>query len=128
MKLNGDLYRVISMTQGEGTFTFCIGLNQEHWIRECHFPGNPIIPGVFLLQTVAELLGELMGCKLYIKEIKNVKFINIMSPQANPEVCVKLSGINPVDGGMKVQAVLSDCANPARLFARMSMTLQENRI
>jgi len=128
MRLNGDLYNVISMTDGDGSCTFCIGLNPEHWIKECHFPGNPIVPGVFLLQMTTELLQEKIGYPLYINGIKNVKFLNIMSPRVNPEVCVKLSGLTPVDGVVKVQAQFSDSSDPTRLFARMSLTFQDKRI
>lgn len=128
MRLNGNLYRILSMTEGEGSCTFCIELNPEHWIKECHFPGNPVVPGVFLLQMTTELLEEKMGYKLFINGIKNVKFINLMSPESNPEISIKLSGITPVEGMMKVQAVFSDSSDPGRLFAKMSLTLQDKRI
>ena len=128
MNLNGSLYRVISRTGADGSCTFIIGFNQEHWIKDCHFPGSPIVPGVFLLQMVTELLQGEVGYPLYINGIKNVKFINIISPRVNPEVCVKLSGMAPLDGMVKVQAVFSDCADPTRLFAKMSLTLQDKRI
>lgn len=128
MNLNGDLYSVISRTEADGSRSFRIGLNPDHWIKECHFPGNPIVPGVFLLQMVTELLQGEMGYKLSISEIKNVKFLNVISPQVNREVGVKLSGITPVEGGVKVQAVFSDCADPTRLFAKMSLTLKDKMI
>jgi len=128
MRLNGDLYRVKSMTDGEGCCTFCIELNPGHWIKESHFPGNPIVPGVFLLQMVTELASQKFGYPLYIRSIRNVKFISIMSPLANPDVTVKLSGLTPTDSGMKVQALFSDTADPSLLFAKMSMTLEDKII
>ena len=35
-----------------------IRLNPDHEIYRAHFPGNPITPGVCIVQIISEVLGE----------------------------------------------------------------------
>ena len=58
MKLLNDLYSIISRTDGEGRCDFTIELNPQHFIYKAHFPGEPITPGVCIMQIAKELLEE----------------------------------------------------------------------
>ena len=81
MKLNGDLYRIDSRMEGlpEGQSGFNIILNPDNLIYKAHFPGQPVTPGVCVLQMVSELLSVQEGKQLTIKSIKNAKFTRMMS-------------------------------------------------
>jgi 3-hydroxyacyl-[acyl-carrier-protein] dehydratase len=53
----------------------------EHPCLPGHFPGRPVVPGVLLLQTVADLAGrELPGCRL--AAVPAVKFTAAVAPGA----------------------------------------------
>ncbi len=63
---------------------FTIRLNPEHKIYRAHFPGDPITPGVCIIQIGLELLGLALGCGLELCRVKNVKFLSILRPAGVP--------------------------------------------
>lgn len=81
-----DLYEITGMkTENEAT-SFSVKLNPASRIYAAHFPGTPITPGACIIQIALELTEKLAGKELEIEEIKNVKFLNILSPIDNPTV------------------------------------------
>lgn len=64
-----------------------------------HFPGNPILPGVLQIETMAQMAGivvltsfpedEREGCRVYFMTIDNVKFRKPVIPGDILEVRVK---------------------------------------
>ena len=71
-----------------------IRLNMNHPIYRAHFPGNPITPGVCMVQMVAELLETSLNRSLTLKRITNLKFISTISPVENPVVDVHFDKYN----------------------------------
>ena len=130
MKLNGDLYRIDSRMDGlpEGQSGFNIVLNPDHLIYKAHFPGQPITPGVCLLQMVSELLSVQEGKRLFIKGIKNVKFARMMSPLTDSRVSVLFKSVTPEEGGIRAQGVLADTDDAERLFLKFSILLTDESL
>ena len=56
MKLINDFFRITEVSMTDGGMTCRVALNPDHYIYSVHFPGNPVTPGVCLLQMAAELL------------------------------------------------------------------------
>lgn len=50
--------------------SFRLRLNPEHFIYQAHFPGEPVTPGVCILQIGKELLAELLQESLEITHVK----------------------------------------------------------
>ena len=125
MKLNGDLFRIESRMEGlpEGQSGFNIILNPDHLIYKAHFPGQPVTPGVCILQILQELLSFQCDKPLFIKTIKNAKFISMMSPVTNSRVSVLFSSVTPDEGGIKAQGVVARRDNMAELFLKFSIFL-----
>lgn len=46
-----------------------------------HFPGNPIVPGVCLVQCALVMAGEIGGRVLQVRLIKSAKFLATISPE-----------------------------------------------
>lgn len=61
-------------------------LNSSHMIFKAHFPDEPITPGVCIIQIAKELLEDTVKLPLMISGVKNVKFLNIVSPMVTPTV------------------------------------------
>ena len=74
-----------------GGFTAHILLNKDHDIFKGHFPGNPVTPGVCMMQIVKELTEEFIGRKLFLKTASNVKFMAIINPFETPELTMSLN-------------------------------------
>lgn len=73
-----------------GSFIAHIKLNQNHDIFNGHFPGNPVTPGVCMMQIVKELTEEFTGKKLFLKSASNVKFMAIINPFETPDLIIQL--------------------------------------
>lgn len=76
MKLKDEMFFIVSQTND----VIRLRLNPEHNIYRAHFPGNPITPGVCLIQMVGELLQEKFQTVLDLKKVINLKFVATISP------------------------------------------------
>ncbi len=69
-------------TDGNVTTT-TITLNANHQIFEGHFPGQPVVPGVCMMQMVKEVLENIIGTKTKLIKAIDMKFLAILNPQVN---------------------------------------------
>ncbi|MES2488614.1 MAG: hydroxymyristoyl-ACP dehydratase [Pseudomonadota bacterium] len=51
-----------------------------------HFPGNPIVPGVLLLELVANAVREWQGAQAWIRKFNHVKFVGLLRPDEHVEI------------------------------------------
>lgn len=102
-----DFYRLQSYEKTEsGSFTAQIFLNKDHDIFKGHFPGNPVTPGVCMIQIVKELTEEFTGSSLFLKTASNVKFMAIINPFETPDLKIQLD-ITENEGDVKVKNTTS---------------------
>lgn len=102
-----DFYTLNSFEKGEnGAFSAKISLNQNHEIFKGHFPGNPVTPGVCMMQIVKELTEEFTGKTLFLKSASNVKFMAIINPFETPDLDLQLS-ISETEQEIKVKNTTS---------------------
>ena len=69
--------------QGEGKYICRITLNPAHPIFAGHFPGNPITPGVCMLQIIKELTEKITQKKLFLSKTSQVKFMTLINVVKN---------------------------------------------
>ena len=84
MRLINDLFEVVSTKQGEDNYQCQVKFNPEHRIYKAHFPGNPITPGVCLMQIGEEILEEKNGKQLQLSVVKTIRFKKIIGPNDTP--------------------------------------------
>lgn len=127
MRLNGDLFRIESRMEGlpEGQSGFNIVLNPDHVIYKAHFPGQPVTPGVCILQMLQELLSVQCDKQLYIRKIKNAKFTSMISPLTDSRVSVVFSSLTPEEGGIRAQGIVARPDNNADIFLKFSIFLTD---
>lgn len=102
-----DFYTLQSHEKAEnGSLTANILLNQDHDIFKGHFPGNPVTPGVCMMQIVKELTEEFTVQKLFLKIASNVKFMAIINPFETPELKIILD-ISETETEIKVKSTTS---------------------
>ena len=58
--LNDNLYRTDSFSYQEEKIEAEISIDVHHKIFEGHFPGQPVLPGVCMIQIVKELVEKAM--------------------------------------------------------------------
>lgn len=125
MRLNGDFYSIESRLEGlpQGQSGFNVILNPDHLIYKAHFPGQPVTPGVCILQMIQELLSEEMGIPLFINKIKNAKFTSMISPLDDRRISVLFSSVTSEDSGIKAQGVVARPDSAADVFLKFSVFL-----
>lgn len=119
MLLRNSLYSVISANETEDGYEYVIHVDPEHPIYKAHFPGNPITPGVCILQMALEMLSLSVDRKLEIQSVKNVKFLKILVPRSGLDVGYAVRGIVLDEDNVKAQITVSDGED---LVAKISMT------
>lgn len=122
MKLKNSLYNIINSEPTAKGVRFDIQLNPEHTIYQAHFPGQPITPGVCIVQIAVELLEEHLNAALQLKTAKNVKFLSVISPCENKCISYELQNISEEDGMVKWQTVVTSSQNN---FAKLSLVCQK---
>ena len=101
MKLLNSLYKIVSKGVQESSLRYDIQLDASHFIYQAHFPGEPITPGVCVIQMAKELLEDHLQRPLAVSTVKNVKFLAVISPIAHPLVRYTIDRIQEVDDGVK---------------------------
>ncbi len=86
-----DFYTVDALTElSSGKYNAVIRLNAQHPIFGGHFPGNPVTPGVCMMQIIKELTQEITGFKLQMTSASNVKFMALINPEKTPLLSLDL--------------------------------------
>ena len=119
MILKDNFFTIKNQETADRKADFRIKLNAENFVYQVHFPNNPITPGVFLVQMIAELLGSLKGRKFNIKTLKNVKFTAPINPGEFPEVDFSLD-FSEKENLYYVKAVIKE---KEIVFAKIIMVL-----
>lgn len=100
------LYTVLTLEQNEQEVNAKVKLHKEHDIFKGHFPGNPIMPGVCMIQMIKELTEKLTGKELFLSVATNVKFMAKINPEENEVLDLNLK-ISEENGIIKVKNVSS---------------------
>ena len=82
MFLNG-LFSIIQIDRVESSNKLSgqIRLNPAHAIFKGHFPGNPILPGVCIVQIIKEILMCHLGNKLILNCAVSIKYLSFINPE-----------------------------------------------
>ncbi len=129
MQLRNNLYTVAEKEVEGLTGRFAVSLNPSCVIYQAHFPGQPITPGVCIVQMGVELLEELLGessgqkVSLEIAKVKNVKFLSVISPLENPQVDYFVKKLEKSEDGSEVKAQLV-VASKEEVKAKISLVLR----
>lgn len=99
-----DFYSVESLTQLEqDKYVAEIKLNNTHEVFRGHFPGNPVTPGVCMMQIVKELTEHILNKKLQLSKSSNVKFMALINPEVNPNLRLELDILDVEESKHKVK-------------------------
>ncbi|WP_026450845.1 3-hydroxyacyl-ACP dehydratase [Aequorivita capsosiphonis] len=100
------LYKVTTTENTETGISAQVHLNKYHSIFKGHFPGNPVMPGVCMIQIIKELTEEATAKNLFLSVSSNIKFMAIINPEVNPDLKLVID-ITEESGEVKVKNVTS---------------------
>lgn len=86
-----DFYTINHLAFAENIATANITINKDHEVFKGHFPGNPVTPGVCMMQIIKELTEQVVNEKLFMQSSNNVKFMAIINPEINPDLQLTLT-------------------------------------
>lgn len=101
-----NFYTVQSQEGENGNFKVKIKLDPSHDIFKGHFPGNPVTPGVCMMQILKEITENISQKNLFLKSANNIKFMAIINPFENPDLTLDIT-IDEKDGDIKVKNTTS---------------------
>lgn len=100
------LYKVVGVEKTTDGITAKVHLNKNHDIFKGHFPGNPVMPGVCMIQIIKELTEEATKKNLFLTVSSNIKFMAIINPDKNPDLELSINIVEE-NGEVKVKNVTS---------------------
>jgi putative 3-hydroxymyristoyl/3-hydroxydecanoyl-(acyl carrier protein) dehydratase len=130
MKLKNNLYKIISKEEVNSIFNYTVELNPSCMIYEAHFPGEPITPGVCIVQIGKEVIEDLLleqssvSRILEIIKAKKIKFLSVISPNETPILTYQVRKLVFSDDKMTVETqivVNSDDKSMAKISLVMKV-------
>ncbi len=99
-----NLYKTAYFVYKDNKVNAEIVVNQDHEIFKGHFPDNPVMPGVCMIQIIKELTEKALGLTLFMETSRNIKFMALINPNINSNLKLELT-ITEEDGKFKVKNI-----------------------
>ncbi len=134
MQLKNNLYTILNTEIDAQGGKFLLRLHPEHVIYQAHFPGQPITPGVCIVQMGKELLEEYLRqttenalespIELQVVKVKNVKFLSVISPTETTEITYQLGKLMISEEMQEVKAQIV-VSSKEEVKAKISLTCKQ---
>ena len=97
MLLN-DLYTIQSLIESENKILALVELRPDHAIFKGHFPGQPVLPGVCMMEMIAEITGKYLKQSFRITGAPMIKFLHMIDPGKNPLIHLEIKYQSAISG------------------------------
>lgn len=97
MLLQSNFYSIKSFAAEGKDIKATICINPAHAIFEGHFPGQPVVPGVCMIQIIKELAAQHMHAAIQLTSAAQVKFLQLLIPESGQDIQVQISLKDPVE-------------------------------
>ena len=119
MLLN-NLYTIQLLTENEKGIQASALLRADHAIFKGHFPGQPVLPGVCMLEMITEIAGRHLNQRFRITEAPLIKFLNMIDPGKDPLIHFEIR-YEPSAGRIPVAGRIY---SGLRVFMKFQMTVE----
>ncbi len=103
--LKEDFFFIATISMNGTAIEATLQLNEKHKIFDGHFPGQPVVPGVCMVQMVKEVAETALGNELLLAKA-GIKFLKVIHPTPNSLLQLMLKYSNKEDGTIDVDATL----------------------
>lgn len=90
MTLLNNFYTLSERTNEGNELHAIIHLQPEHEIFQGHFPNQPVVPGVCMVQIVKEMMEGLVEKKLLFRKSHQIKFLQLLVPAREDAIQVTI--------------------------------------
>ncbi len=122
--LQNTLYTIEKISQeGENKYTVAVTIDPEHEIFKGHFPNQPILPGVCMMEMSREILMHIRQSPISLDNARNIKFLKIVNPREDPSLRFEFENLEK-DGFLQtnVTSYLTDGTPNFKLKATYSLS------
>ena len=119
MRLIDDFFTATPLSGDGAAASFAIELNAGHEIYRAHFPGMPVTPGVCVLAIISEVLERHIDKHIEIDVVKNLKFVNPISPVESPSATLTYQSIDETAGTIATKGVIT--GDNGMVFSKFSV-------
>ncbi len=89
--LQNDFFYIKSLENTDNKVHAQLELNAAHPVFEGHFPEQPVVPGVCMVQMIKEVLEQVLNQSLQLKAADHIKFLSVVDPRVSPLMQVNIS-------------------------------------
>ena len=97
-----DFFKILSVEGAEGKFSVIAELNAAHEIFKGHFPGQPVVPGVCMVQMLKDTLAHIYKRKFTMKSASQLKYLAILNPDEVKVLNMEISVLKEDPEGLTV--------------------------
>jgi 3-hydroxyacyl-[acyl-carrier-protein] dehydratase len=91
MESFSDLFDFNNLDPNSDPLSMCeVSFDLTHPVFEAHFPGQPIVPGAYLIYIFKTLIKHRLNKNIIIREIPQIKYIAPIDPKVTPTVLVQM--------------------------------------
>ncbi len=106
MILLGDFYTIKNLTTVDAVVNAELELNAGHKIYEGHFPGQPVTPGVCMMQMIKEIIETVLHRETRLVRANEMKFLLMIIPGENNIINAQIKYTIDENEGIHVVATL----------------------
>jgi 3-hydroxyacyl-[acyl-carrier-protein] dehydratase len=104
--LQGDFFNIHHLEIQGDSIKADLVINAGHQIFEGHFPGQPVVPGVCMMQMVKEIIERVTQKKTNLLKAGEMKFLAVIDPTQNSIIQASLKYTTEENGCILVTALL----------------------
>ena len=101
MILLNDFFTISDKVTSETEVWAELFINADHKIFEGHFPNQPVVPGVCMMQMIKEIVEEVIEKQTNLVQAAELKFLAVINPLEN----------NLINASIKIAAEESGTVN-----------------
>ncbi len=105
MLLN-DFFTINDTVKSETEIWVELHINSNHKIFEGHFPNQPVVPGVCMMQMIKEILEQVIGNETNLTQAADMKFLAVINPLENNLIHASIKYATDETGTINIVASL----------------------
>ena len=106
MILQNDFFTINDTVTSETEIWAELLINSNHKIFEGHFPNQPVVPGVCMMQMIKEIIEQVLGKATNLVQAAEMKFMAVINPQENNLIQATIKYAADESGVINIQASL----------------------
>ena len=104
--LKDDFFFIQSVNDDHGVISAMLEINPLHKIFEGHFPGQPVVPGVCMMEMIKEVTETVTGREMFLQRADSIKFLSVIDPNINRNVQARIKYVDIENNLIEFEATL----------------------